>query len=377
MKKAHVVIVASFLCVAADGQTANPIVAEWEAVGRAKTLQWFRSEFFGLAPERPKDEVFSPDGVSFAGGQIKIRIHSSLPKEASAAHPAPVFVLLDHYYGAERKDGLWHRPDTPTNTITGRGYAYVNINLNDVALNCYDERWSNRVHRIYGVGKPDDWGTISAWAWGVSRVVDWIERQPALDATRIAVVGHSRGGKAALWAGAQDTRIAMVVPNGSGTGGARLMGMNLPDAEPLDWMLDHAIRFWFCPNMMKYKGCERTLPYDADDLLRLVCPRLVYVGSGSEDAWAGPRGEFEAARRASDLWRAYGLKGLAAETFPKPGEWSHEGEVGYHLHKGPHELKPWDWDRFLDFADRHLKGGVVKVRSLATDGGRNVSEGAE
>ena len=340
---------------AEDDPAVDPVVAGWEAGGRAKTLHWFRSEFYGYAPGRPADETFSEDGVSFAGGKMKINVHYALPEGASAANPAPVFILLDHYNGAERKDGLWHRPETPTNTITGRGYAYVNINLNDVALNCYDDRWSNKVHRVYGVGKPDDWGTIGAWAWAVSRVVDWIEQRPEMDATRIAVTGHSRGGKTALWAGVQDRRIALAAPNGSGTGGARLIGMNLPDAEPLKWMLENAIRFWYCPNAQKYKECERTLPHDADDMLRLMCPRLVYVGSGSGDAWAGPRGEFEAAKRASDLWRAYGLPGLGAETFPQPGQWSHEGRVGYHLHNGPHELKPWDWNRFLDFADRHMK----------------------
>ena len=340
---------------AEDDPAVDPAVAGWEAGGRAKTLHWFRSEFYGYAPGRPTDETFSEDGVSFAGGKMKINVHYALPEGASEANPAPVFILLDHYNGAERKDGLWHRPETPTNTITGRGYAYVNINLNDVALNCYDDRWSNKVHRVYGVGKPDDWGTIGAWAWAVSRVIDWIEQRPEMDATRIAVTGHSRGGKTALWAGVQDRRIALAAPNGSGTGGARLIGMNLPDAEPLKWMLENAIRFWYCPNAQKYKECERTLPHDADDMLRLMCPRLVYVGSGSGDAWAGPRGEFEAAKRASDLWRAYGLPGLGAETFPQPGQWSHEGRVGYHLHDGPHELKPWDWNRFLDFADRHMK----------------------
>ena len=333
----------------------DPKVAAWEGGLRVQTLDWFRGEFFGRAPGRPVDEKFTEEGVECAGGEIRIKIHVTLPEGASAEHPVPVFILGDHYYGAERADGLWTRPHTPTNMITSRGYAYVNVNFNDVALNCYDERWSNLVHRIYGVGKPDDWGTISAWAWCLSRVVDWIETRPELDAKRIAVTGHSRGGKAALWAAAQDRRIALAAPNGSGTGGARLMCMRDPEAEPLKWMLTNSIRFWFCPNAQKYRDCERHLPYDADDLIRLVAPRLVYVGSGSADLWAGPEGEFEAARRASDLWRAYGKTGLGIDLFPKPGEWSHEGSIGYHLHDGPHQLEPWDWERFLDFADGHLK----------------------
>jgi len=328
----------------------------WEGGRRAETLDWFRREFFGYAPGRPADEKFDAEGVSFCGGRFKIRIHTKLPEGASAESPVPAFILIDHYNGAEREDHLWHRPNTPTNAIVGRGYAYVNFNVNDVALNCYDDRWSNKVHQAYGVGAPDSWGTISAWAWAVSRVMDWIERQPAIDSTRVGVVGHSRGGKTALWAAAQDERIAMAVPNGSGTGGARLMSMRLPKAEPLDWMLNHTIKFWFCPNAQKFKGgAEYTLKHDADDLIRLVCPRLVYVGSGSEDDWAGPEGEFEAARRASDLWRAYGYGGLSSDEFPRAGTCLNDGRVGYMLHKGPHALTPWNWNAVLDFADRHMK----------------------
>lgn len=363
-------VIAVLVCTSVGVATeSRDLKAEWENGKRVETLEWYRNNFFGNAPGRPSDETFDAEGVSFSKGDVKIRIHRTLPEGASAENPAPVFLLLDHYNGAERSDGLWTRPGTPTNTITGRGYAYLNVNLNDVALNCYDDRWSNKVHRIYGCGKPDQWGTISAWAWGVSRVMDWIERQPELDARRVAVVGHSRGGKTALWAAAQDERIAMAVPNGSGTGGTRLLDTELVDAEPLDWMLGHTIKTWFCGNLHKYAIAKREgdtirdLPHDADDLIRLVCPRLVYVGSGSEDAWAGPQGEFEAARRASDLWRAYGFKGLGLTSFPRPGTWDNSGRVGYMLHDGPHRLTAWNWERLLDFADLHMKRG--------SDDGRN------
>ena len=340
------------------GQVAVPDqVAAWEGGRRAKALHFFRDRLFGYAPVgRPADERFLEDAVETAGGKVRINIYCRRPENASPEHPAPVFIDCDHFLGSERPDGRWNRIDTPTNSIVSRGYAYVRINFNDVALNCYDDRWSNGVHSVYGPMSSNSWGTISAWAWSISRVVDWIETRPELDARRIAVVGHSRGGKTALWAAAQDRRIAMAVPNGSGTGGARLLCADLPRAEPLDWLLNFTVRFWFCPNAQAFKGgAERHLPYDADDLIRLVAPRLVYVGSGSEDSWAGPEGEFEAARRASDLWRAYGRKGLGIETFPKPGEWDHSGDVGYHLHVGRHGLRPWDWERFLDFADLHLK----------------------
>lgn len=331
---------------------------EWEGGRRAETLSWFRNEYYGNAPGRPSDEKFDEEGVSFAQDKFKIRIYRTLPPSASKENPAPVFLLLDHYNGADRKDGRWFRPNMPTNTVVARGYAYLNINLNDVALNAYDEeRMTNMVHSYYGCAKDSDWGTISAWAWGVSRVMDWIEQRPELDATRVAVLGHSRGGKTALWAACNDERIAMACPNGSGTGGTRWLDSDLVEAEPLDWMLGHAIKSWFCRNVQKYRADVRELPYTAADMIRLVCPRLVYVGSGSEDEWAGPQGEFESARQASDLWRAYGYRGLGLDKFPKAGSWDNSGRVGYSLRQGPHDLTAWNWDRLLDFADLHMKKG--------------------
>jgi glutamate racemase len=349
-----------------EGDAEIPLqLAGWIGGRRAAMLDWFRREMYGYAPERPDDMVFDDKGVTFAGGKIRVNVHVSLPEGASRENPAPVFVMGDHYYHKTSRTKTDVMPGMPTNTVTARGYAYVCVNYNDVALNCYNDEWSNKVHSVYGVGRGDDWGTISAWAWCLSRVMDWIETRPELDAKRVAVTGHSRGGKAALWAAAQDRRFAMAVPNGSGTGGARLFKYDLPKAEPLDWMLNHSIKFWYCPNLRRFIGRTLEIPYDADDLIRLVAPRLAYVGSGSKDDWAGPQGEFEAAKRASDLWELYGRKGLGDAEFPRPGEWLHDGSVGYHLHDGPHALGKWDWERFLDFADRHMrKSDGTPVRAL-------------
>ena len=348
-----------------DGKVSLRL-AGWVGGRRALTLDWFRREMYGYAPDRPQDMVFDDKGVTFAGGKMRINIHVSLPKGASKDNPAPVFVMGDHYYRKTSRTKTDVMPNMPTNTVTARGYAYVCVNYNDVALNCYNDEWSNKVHSVYGVGRGDDWGTISAWAWCLSRVMDWIETRPELDSKRVAVTGHSRGGKAALWAGAQDRRFAMVAPNGSGTGGARLLRIDLPKAEPLDWMLGHSIKFWFCPNLRKFRGRTDEIPYDADDLFRLVAPRLAYAASGSGDDWAGPEGEFEAAKRAGDIWELYGKRGIPRETeFPRPGEWLHDNHVGYHLHDGPHALRKWDWERFMDFADRHMrKPGDIPVPAL-------------
>lgn len=332
----------------------SPQVKAWELGGRAETLRWFEENQFGRTPVgRLPDQVVGASSVSFTNAGIRIAITCRLPAGADAAHPAPVFLFGDHC-GGDRPPAYEQKEyaDIPTNAITARGYAYVRWNFNDVCPNA--SRWSKTLFR-WPVGivshvatgdraatnvvrAADGWGTIGAWAWGNSRVMDWIESRPELDATRVAVLGHSRGGKTALWTGAQDERFAMTISNGSGCGGARLGRARDPKAETIRQIL-HNFPNWFCPNFAAWIDRDAELPHDADDLMRLIAPRLVYVASGSEDAWAGPAAEKAAWDAAHDLYRAYGL----------------EERMGYHCHEGPHKLRPDDWEKFMDFADRHLK----------------------
>ena len=343
---------------AAGGDAAA--VAAWEKTGREETLAWFRNNWFGVRPseDRPADEVIGRDFVSCAGGRIRINIYCRLPESASPDHPAPLFILGDHCnakHSASKSDTL---PNMPTNAIVARGYAYVRFNFNDITKNdglgCRAPDSAN--HILGGMGKTNSWATISAWAWGFSRVIDWVETNPCLDARRIAVIGHSRGGKTALWAGCNDTRIALTISNCSGTGGARYLHRPDKDAESIAWMKDHFTRHWFCPSWIPtYGNRETEIEHDADEMMMLGAPRFLYVASASEDAWAGPRGEFEAAKRASKRWEDYGLKGLSLEAYPQPGVWDHSGRIGYHLRPGRHDLSRWDWERYMDFMDLHLK----------------------
>lgn len=341
---------------ATGGLTSNvERVRAWEEKDRAEVLQWFEDQQFGKTPfGRLPDERIGERCVSFPQVGIRIDITCILPVGADAQHPVPVFLFGDHF-GGDRASGFrpGEYPGIPTNTITARGYAYVRWNFNNVAPNVarhskdlgYWPRgilaWAATGNKdnLVEVSRPGDgWGTIGAWAWGHSRVMDWIETRPELDATRVAVVGHSRGGKTALWAAAQDVRFAMAVSNGSGCGGARLGRANDSKAEKIRQIL-FSFPHWFCPNFAAWINRDMDLPHDADDLLRLIAPRLVYVASGSEDAWAGPRAEKAAWDAAHDIYRAYGC----------------EKNMGYHCHKGPHKLLPEDWDRFMDFADSRLK----------------------
>ena len=330
----------------------NRIVEEWERTRRAETLRWFEEHQFGRTPVgRLPDQVIGETSVAFTNAGIRISITCRLPKGADAAHPVPVFLFGDHRGGEKPPFAQEEYDGIPTNSITSRGYAYVRWNFNDVCpnVNRYEKSldwWPVGVIAYLATGDKNatnvvraasSWGTIGAWAWGNSRVMDWIESRPELDAKRVAVVGHSRGGKTALWTAAQDTRFAMAVSNGSGCGGARLGRANDPKAETFEKIL-HIFPNWFCPAFAEWIGRDAEVPHDADDLIRLIAPRLVYVASGSEDAWAGPAAEKAAWDAAHDLYRAYG----------------HEERMGYHCHEGPHKLRPDDWDRFLDFADRHL-----------------------
>jgi hypothetical protein len=184
--------------------------------------------------------------------------------------------------------------------------------------------------------------------------MDWIETEPRIDAAHVAVLGHSRGGKTALWCGAQDQRFALTISNDSGCGGAKLNRMDLPKSENIA-IITKNLHYWFCDKFKEYAGHEANLPLDQHMLIALMAPRLVYVASASEDDWAGQPGEFQSCVLASPAWTLYGLKGVAATTFPPPDVPMQEGRVGYHLRSGKHNLTEYDWNCYMDFADKHWR----------------------
>lgn len=194
-------------------------------------------------------------------------------------------------------------------------------------------------------GRHRNFGAIGAWAWGMSRIVDVLERK---DFHEFAAVGHSRLGKAALWAGANDERFKLVVSNNSGHAGAALSRRNFGENLSMLW---HIRSNWFCDRMARYAGLENDLPVDQHQLLALIAPRALYVASSSQDAVADPRGEFLSACVASKIWNLYGMKGL--ETQEQPLENVPVGNmVRYHVKKGPHSITPYDWEQYYNLADR-------------------------
>lgn len=344
---------------------------EWREKRRPQILELFAAHVYGRVPvEKPDSLRFAVDAVipdlfsgkaarkevriSFSGpgGEGRIRVFVTLP--TGYAQPVPVFFLICHlppeYIDLRETTPFW-----PVEEIIKRGYAAVAFYTADVDPDV-DDGFRNGVHGVFArpgeTRSPDAWGTIAAWAWGARRVMDYLESEPAVDSRRVAVVGHSRGGKTALWAGANDERFALVISNSSGCTGAALARHK--QGETVE-KINTAFPHWFCENYKKFNNREEQLPVDQHQLLALIAPRRLYINSASEDAWADPEGEFLSCLHAEPVYNLSGLPGLGVTAMPEPGSVLHDGYIGYHLRKGRHELGFYDWQRYLDYADRHWR----------------------
>jgi dienelactone hydrolase len=349
---------------------------QWARERRPELLELFRVHVYGRAPVgRPERLTFAVrdttpgmmDGtatrkrvaVEYAGpggkGKIDLLLFVPAGKARRAKKRAPAFLLICNRDAANldperaKKSPFW-----PAEEIVARGYAAAAFLNSDVDPDKNDG-FKDGAHGIFdplfpgGKRPADAWGSIAAWAWGASRVLDYLETDPDVDARRVAVVGHSRGGKAALWAGAQDPRFALVVSNDSGCTGAAITrgkrGETVAD-------INRAFPHWFCENYRGYAGRESELPVDQHELLALIAPRPVYVASATEDDWADPRAEFRSCVEAGRVCELLGKRGVGAAAVPPPEMPLQTGAVGYHLRTGKHDLTAYDWQRFMDFADR-------------------------
>jgi len=371
--------------------------AIWTRKRRPEILRLFTEQVYGKAPGRTEkvrySTVDSSDALNglailkqvdltLTQGQKELTIAVLLYLPKNRTSPVPAFLGLN--FGGNhsisnnpriRLNTNWMRPDKengivdnrateasrgtaasrwPIATVIKRGYAVVTAYYGDIDPD-FDDGFRNGVHELFqqsgeSARPTDAWGSISAWAWGLSRIMDYLETAAEIDRRRVVVMGHSRLGKTALWAGAQDERFAMVISNNSGCGGATLSRRCYGETVRA---INESFPHWFCQNFKQYNDWEVRLPVDQHMLIALIAPRPVYVASAEEDRWADPKGEFLALQQASQVYRLLGKEGLA-EQMPAVNQ-PLIGTQSYHIRSGKHDVTDYDWDQYLKWADRFLK----------------------
>ncbi|HWC99982.1 MAG TPA: hypothetical protein VG456_24650 [Candidatus Sulfopaludibacter sp.] len=363
----------------------------WTSKRRPEILSMYQDEVFGHSPAAPAKleyEVVSVDKQALAGKAVRKLVTLSLAGKkvnmllylpAGAKKSSPVFVAL----GFNGNQTVAVDPGVPLAeewNVDPATKKLVHKTAADSSRGASAERWQVEKILAHGYGlatiyagdiEPDvpgaisygirplffkpgqtmplanDWGAIAAWAWGLSRAMDYLEKDRDVDAKRVAVFGHSRMGKTALWAGAQDTRFSLVISNESGEGGAAISRRDFGErTKDLNTRFPH----WFASNFSKYNDREAAMPFDSHMLLALIAPRALYVASAEGDQWSDPRGEFLGLVNAGPVFELLGRKGLATDKMPAVHQ-PIVHDVAYHIRAGKHDVTAYDWDQYLKFAD--------------------------
>jgi hypothetical protein len=351
---------------AAGGAIRTPDA--WRA-RRAEVLDLFREHVYGRTPARLDGSRFDvvERSAQAIGGTATLERIAVISQQSGREHrfeltlflpntpggPVPVILLLNNRPKTNtdptRKEtsGFW-----PAEEVLARGYGIAALQVGELAPDDKDRFRDGAIRLFEGEAAKDRpgnaWAALAAWAWGASRAMDYFETNPRVNTSRVAVLGHSRGGKAALWAGAQDERFAIVISNESGEGGAALSRRNF--GETLARITD-SFPHWFARNYRQYAGRPQDLPVDQHMLIALMAPRGVYVASADGDLWSDPRGEFLSQVHASPVFALWGDRPIGPDDMPPLDRPLVVGRRGYHVRTGTHNLTPYDWQRFIDFAE--------------------------
>ena len=342
----------------------------WNKIRRPEILELFRKNIFGRVPDTKYSETFkllSLDSsvlegtatqkeilISIESGGKLLSFNLTLFTPNNVKQPVPSFLLIDPWF-SESNTPRWKQKGNywPVEEALARGYGMAIFDASQLDPDNFDN-FKNGIHAILDKNpRPDDaWGTLAAWAWGASRCMDYLVTDRNVAADKIAVVGHSRAGKTALWAGAEDTRFAMVISNESGAGGAALARRRFGETVA---RLNSSFPHWFCTNYNKYSNNEIALPVDMHMLLALIAPRALYIDCADEDLWGDPHGSYISLYNAVPVFKLLGWNSSIPESMPPLNKQVISGRVGFHIRDGVHNMLLKDWSWFMDFTDIVLK----------------------
>ncbi len=355
---------------AGDGTAVSNSEA-WNASRREELMNLFRDQVYGRRPEVEYSVRFEKtaelkdafDGaatgrsmtatVSVADRTYSFPFVVFVPNDAKGPVPAVVHIN-NRYFIPLEKAASEHDPFWPAKTLIERGYATASFHTSDVDPDKKDG-YADGIRSFFANGQPPEdnaWRSLSAWGWAASRILDHLDALEAVDGSRVAVVGHSRGGKTSLWAACEDPRFAIGYSNNSGCGGAALSRRAYGETVG---RITTAFPHWFCKPFSEYADREGDLPVDQHEVIGLIAPRGVYVASADEDLWADPKGEYASVIAAAPVFQLLGKQSIAKAEMPALNQPRVVGQTGYHIRTGGHGLGDVDWNWFLDFADGLLK----------------------
>lgn len=343
---------------------------QWENIRRPEIIKLFENNVYGQVPKELDDiqfKVVNKDEnamngkatlkevaitVSQSNRSITMNLVMFTPNKVN--EPVPMFLVINHRgiktmdVTRQNKDGFW-----PAEEVIDAGFGISGFDVIDVSPDGKVKFKEGILKELYPeqLEMKNGMRGLGAWGWGASRTIDYFEKDELVDATKVISVGHSRGGKASLWFGAQDERVAITISNESGNSGAALSRRNFGETVA---RITENFPYWFCPNYQQFANNEDRLPIDQHMLLALIAPRAVYVASAVEDLWADPKGQYLALKESQPVFNLYGIETNLPEKMPAVNEQVIRPHMGFHNREGKHNMTPYDWQQFINFANEYF-----------------------